>query len=70
MIPLIPMLRQTNTSYKVKKGGKKITNTSYEVKKGVKKINCLLFMDDLKVSAKNEDQIDSLVNSTEFLQRI
>ena len=70
MIPLILMLRQTNTSYKIKKEGKKITNTSYEVKKGGKKINCLLFMDDLKVSSENEDQIDSLVNSTEFLQRI
>ena len=35
----------------------------YELKKGGKKINHLLFMDDLKLFAKNEDQIDSLVNT-------
>ena len=33
----------------------------YELKKGGKKINHL-FMDDLKLFAKNEDQIDNLVN--------
>ena len=49
MIPLTLVLRQTKTSYKVKKGGKKI--------------NHLLFMNDLKLFAKNEDQIDSLVNT-------
>ena len=48
MIPLKFVLRQTKTSCEVKKGGKKI--------------NHLLFMDDLKLFAKNEDQIDSLVN--------
>ena len=49
MIPLILVLRQTKASYEVKKGGKKI--------------NHLLFMDDLKLFAKNEDQRDSLVNT-------
>ena len=39
------------------------TKASYELKKGGKKINYLLFMDDLKLFAKNEDQIDSLVNT-------
>ena len=49
MIPLTFVLRQTKASYELKKGGKKI--------------NHLLFMDDLKLFAKNEDQIDSLVNT-------
>ena len=49
MIPLTLVLRQTKASYELKKGGKKI--------------NHLLFMDDLKLFAKNEDQIDSLVNT-------
>ena len=49
MIPLILVLVQTKVSYEVKKGGKKI--------------NHLLFIDDLKLFAKNEDQIDSLVNT-------
>ena len=48
MIPLALVLRQPKT-YKLKKGGKKI--------------NHLLFMDDLKLFAKHEDQIDSLVNT-------
>ena len=48
MIPLTLVLRQTKASYKLKKGGKKV--------------NQLLFMDDLKLFAKNEDQIDNLVN--------
>ena len=39
------------------------TKASYEVKKGGKKFNHLLFIDDLKLFAKNEDQIDSLVNT-------
>ena len=39
------------------------TKASYELKKGGKKINHLLFMDDLKLFAKIEDQIDSLVNT-------
>ena len=43
------VLRQTKTSYKLKNRGKKI--------------NHLLFMDDLKLFAKNEDQIDNLVNA-------
>ena len=42
---------------------KRQTKTSYELKKGGKKINHLLFMDDLKLFAKNEDQIDNLVNA-------
>ena len=49
MIPLTLMLTQIKASYEVKKGGKKI--------------NHLLSMDDLKLFAKNEDQIDSLVNT-------
>ena len=49
MIPLTFVLRQTKTSYELKKGGKKI--------------NHLLFMDDLKLFAKNQDQIDSVVNT-------
>ena len=49
MIPLTLVLRQTKASYKLKKGGKKV--------------NQLLFMDDLKLFAKNEDQIDNLVNT-------
>ena len=39
------------------------TKASYELKKGGKKINHLLFMDDLKLFAKIEDQIDRLVNT-------
>ena len=39
------------------------TKTSYELKKGGKKINHLHFMDDLKLFVKNEDQIDNLVNT-------
>ena len=49
MIPLILVLRQTKPSYEVKKGGKKI--------------NHLLFMDDLKLLLKNEDQMDILVKT-------
>ena len=49
MIPLTLVLRQTKAYCEVKKGGKKI--------------NHLLFMDDLKLFAKNEDQIDSLGNT-------
>ena len=49
MIPLTLVLRQTKASYELKKGGKKI--------------NHLLFMDDLKLFAKNEDQIDNFVNT-------
>ena len=49
----------------------KQTKTSYELKKGVKKINQLLFMDDLKLFAKNEDQTDTLVNTVRiFLEDI
>ena len=48
MIPLTLILRKTNIFYEVRKKGKRI--------------NHLLFMDDLKLSAKNVDQIDSLVN--------
>ena len=49
MIPLTQMLRKTNIFYEVRKKGKRI--------------NHLLFMDDLKLFAKNVDQIDSLVNT-------
>ena len=49
MIPLTRMLRKTKIFYQLKKGGEKI--------------NHLLFMNDLKLFAKNEEQIDSLVNS-------
>ena len=52
MIPLTLVLRQTKASYELKKGGKKI--------------NHLLFMDDLKLFVKNEDQIDSLVNTVKI----
>ena len=36
---------------------------SHEVKKGGEKINHLLFTGDLKLLAKIEDQIDSLINT-------
>ena len=49
MIPLTLVLRQARASY--------------ELKKGVKKINRLLFMDDLKLFAKNVDTGDTLVNT-------
>ena len=49
MIPLTLVLRKTNIFY--------------EVRKKRKRINHLLFMDDLKLFAKNVDQIDSLVNT-------
>ena len=49
MIPLTMVLRQTKASYKVKKGGKKIDH--------------LLFIDDLKMIAKIEDETDNLVNT-------
>ena len=49
MIPLTSVPRQTKISYELKKRGKKI--------------NDLLFMNDLKLFAKNEDQIDSPVNT-------
>ena len=49
MIPLILVLRQTKASYEVKKGGKKI--------------NHLLFMDDLKLLLKNEDQMYIMVKT-------
>ena len=49
MIPLTLVLRQTKVSYEVKKGGKQISH--------------LLFMDGLKLFAKSEDQIVSLVNT-------
>ena len=55
VIPLTLVLRQTKVSYEVKKVGKKI--------------NHLLFMDDLKLFPKNEDQIDSLVNTVNVFQR-
>ena len=45
MIPLKLVLRETKASYEVKKGGRKFDH--------------LLFMHDLKLFSKNEDQIDS-----------
>ena len=49
MIPLTLVLRQTKAFYELKKRGKKI--------------NHLLFMDDLKLFAKNEDQTDNLAKT-------
>ena len=49
MVPLTLLLKQVKSSCKVKKEGNEI--------------NDLLFKDDLKLFAKNEDQIDSLVNT-------
>jgi len=49
MIPLTLLLRKINIFYEVKKKGERI--------------NHLLFMDDLKLFAKDKDQIDSLVNT-------
>ena len=49
MISLTLVLRQTKASCKLKKIGKKI--------------NHLLFMDDLKLFAKNEDQTDNLAKT-------
>ncbi|XP_069983749.1 uncharacterized protein [Penaeus vannamei] len=49
MIPLTLLLRKINIFYEVKKKGERI--------------NHLLFMDDLKLFAKDNDQIDSLVNT-------
>ena len=49
MVPLTLALRQTKASYKLKKGGKKIDH--------------LLFMDDLKLFAKNKHQVDNLANT-------
>ena len=49
MISLTLVLRQTKAFYELKKGGKKI--------------NHLLFMHDLKLFTKNEDQIGNLVNT-------
>ena len=42
---------------------------SYELKKGGKKISQLLFIDDLKLFAKNEDQTDNLVNTVRVFFR-
>ena len=55
MIPLTSVPRQTKISYELKKRGKKI--------------NDLLFMNDLKLFAKNEDQIDNLVNTVRIFFR-
>ena len=49
MIPMTLVLRKTNIFYELKKKGERI--------------NHLLFMDDLKLFAKDKDQIDSLVNT-------
>ena len=48
---------------------KPLTKASYELEKGGKKINHLLFVDDLKLFAKNEDQIDSLINTVRMFFR-
>ena len=53
IIPLTLVLRQTKASYEVKQGDKKFKN--------------LLFMDHLKLFAKNEDQMDSLVNTMRII---
>ena len=49
MVPLTLVLRQTKASYELKKRGMKI--------------NHLLFMDDLKLFPKKENQTGSLVNT-------
>ena len=49
MIPLTLMLRKTNIFYEVRKKGERINDS--------------LVMDDLKLFAKNVDQLDSLVNT-------
>ena len=49
MIPLTLVLRQTEISHEIKNGGKKI--------------NHLLSIEDLKLFAKDEDQVDSLVKT-------
>ena len=53
MIPLKLVLRETKASYEVKKGGRKFDH--------------LLFMHDLKLFSKNEDQIDSIVNTVRIV---
>ena len=40
-----------------------LRKTFYETKKGGGKINHLMFMDDIKLFAKNEHQVDSLINT-------
>ena len=52
MIPLSSILRKENAGYELK--GKKC------------KINHLLFMDDLKLYGKSQDQIDSLIRTVRF----
>ena len=49
MVPLTLILRKTKVFYETKKGGGKI--------------NHLMFIDDIKLFAKNEDQVDSLVHT-------
>jgi hypothetical protein len=51
LIPLTHVLRETNMGYQLEKNGPKI--------------NHLLFMDDLKLFAKNENEIDSLVQTVQ-----
>jgi hypothetical protein len=51
LIPLTHVLRETNMGYQLEKNGPKI--------------NHLLFMDDLKMFAKNENEIDSLVQTVQ-----
>lgn len=51
MIPLSLVLRKVSVGYELK--GKKV------------RINHLLFMDDLKLYAKNESQVESLVNTVQ-----
>ena len=41
----------------------KETNFGYEIGDKVARLNHLLFMDDLKLFAKTEDQIDSLIDT-------
>ena len=49
LIPLTHVLRKTGMGYKLEKGGPMI--------------NLMLFMDDLKIFARNDNEVDSLVQT-------
>ena len=52
MIPLTPTLRKVKSGYTLKNG---------------EKLNHLLFMDDLKIFAKNEPEVNGLVSTVQIL---
>ena len=56
---VLVMIPLTLVSYRQRK----TKEASYKLKNAGKKINHLLFIDDLKLFSKNEDQVDSLVNT-------